>query len=46
MLTSVVFGSVDYPVDAKVRMSITGGSIALFDKDSKIRVGAGRLEFV
>ena len=46
MLTSVVFGSVDYPVDAKVRMSITGGSIALFDKDSKVRVGAGRLEFV
>ena len=44
MLTSVVFGSVDYPVDAAVRMDVTGESIVLFDKASGKRVSVGKLE--
>ena len=43
MLTSVVFGSVDYPVDAPVRMDITGSSIVLFDKATGRSVGFGRV---
>ena len=46
MLTSVVFGSVDYAVDAKVAMDIIGGSIVLFDKATNQNVGVGRVEFV
>jgi multiple sugar transport system ATP-binding protein len=44
MLTSVVFGSVDYPVDAAVRMAVTGENIVLFDKESGKSVGVGKLE--
>ncbi len=46
MLTSVVFGSVDYAVDAGVRMDIVGGSIALFDKTSGKSAGVGSLAFI
>ena len=45
MLTSVVFGSVDYPVDTQVRMDVVGDSIVLFDAESKKNVGVGKLEF-
>lgn len=44
MLTSVVFGSVDYPVDMEVRMDLTGDAIVLFDEAGK-RVGVGSVEF-
>ncbi len=44
MLTSVVFGSVDYPVDAAVRMAVTGENIVLFDRESGKSVGVGKLE--
>ena len=44
MLTSVVFGSVDYPVDTPVRLSMTGSRLALFDKASGNSVGTGSVE--
>ena len=45
IVTSVVFGSVDYPVEAKVRFDITGNSVILFDKATGDNVAIGRLEF-
>ena len=45
MLTSVVFGSVDYDVDAPVRMAVTGENIALFDAKSRANVGIGSVAF-
>ena len=44
MLTSVVFGSVDYPVDTPVRLSMTGSRLALFDKASGHSVGVVSVE--
>ena len=44
MLTSVVFGSVDYPVNAPVRLDVTGDRIVLFDAASGNRAAVGRLE--
>ena len=44
MLTSVVFGSVDYPVDAPVRMDVVGENIVLFDKETGKNVGVGSLQ--
>ena len=44
MLTSVVFGSVDYPVNAPVRLDVTGERIVLFDAASGNRAAVGRLE--
>ena len=44
MLTSVVFGSVDYPVDTPVRLSMTGSRLVLFDKASVNSVGVGSVE--
>ena len=44
MLTSVVFGSVDYPVDTPVRLSMTGNRLALFDKASGNSVGTGSVD--
>ena len=44
MLTSVVFGSVDYPVDTPVRLTMTGSRLALFDKASGNSVGVGGVE--
>ena len=44
MLTSVVFGSVDYPVDTPVRLSMTGSRLALFDKASGNSVGTGSVD--
>ena len=46
MLTSVVFGSVDYTVDAQVSMDVVGSDIVLFDQTNGKNVGVGRLEFV
>ena len=44
MLTSVVFGSVDYRVDAQVHMAVVGDSIVLFDKATSKSVSVGKLE--
>ena len=41
MLTSVVFGNVDYPVDMPIQLAITGNNIMLFDKQSGNAVGQG-----
>ena len=45
MLTSVVFGSVDYAVDAQVHMDIIGHDIVLFEDEGHRSVGVGTLEF-
>ncbi len=45
IITSVVFGSVDYPVDSHAAFDITGNSVILFDKATGDNVAIGRLEF-
>ena len=45
LLTSVVFGSVDYRVDTEVHMDVVGDSIVLFDKENGKNAGVGKLEF-
>lgn len=45
LLTSVVFGSVDYKVDEKVKIDFIGDSIILFDAETKDNIAMGRLEF-
>ena len=45
MLTSVVFGSVDYPIDSTVKMDVIGSHIVLFDKESGTNAGVGELKF-
>jgi len=35
---------VDYPVDARVRMEVTGENIVLFDRESTRQVGVGSLK--
>ena len=45
MLTSVVFGSVDYEVDSAVRMDIVGSDIVLFDGKTQKAAGSGRIVF-
>ena len=44
MLTSVVFGNVDYPVDMPINLSINGSGLMLFDKLSCNAVGQGSVE--
>ena len=46
MLTSVVFGSVDYSIDTPIRMDVTGEGIALFDKASGNSVASGSLQML
>lgn len=45
LLTSVVFGSVDYKVDKKVKFDFIGNSIILFDSETKENIAMGSLEF-
>ena len=45
MLTSVVFGNVDYPVDMPIRLAINGNGLMLFDKLSGNAVGQGSISF-
>ncbi len=45
MMTSVVFGMVDYPVDTAVRLEAEGDSIALFDKTGGQSLAFGTLSF-
>ena len=45
ILTSVVFGSVDYTIDKEVSFDFTGNSIILFDKETEANIAMGRLQF-
>ncbi len=42
-LTSVVFGSVDYPYLTELKFSFNGDGIILFDKNSGVKLCAGKL---
>ena len=44
MLTSVVFGNVDYPVDMPIRLAINGDGVMLYDKQSTNAVGQGSVK--
>ena len=43
ILSSVVFGAIDYETDAKIRFSITGDGILLFDRDTGRMITSGRI---
>ena len=43
ILSSVVFGAIDYETDAKIRFSIAGSGILLFDQDSGLMIASGRV---
>ncbi len=43
MLTSVVFGGVDYPVNSMVNYEIIGNGIILFDKETQNKISIGML---
>ena len=43
ILSSVVFGAIDYETDAKIRFSITGYGILLFDRDTGRMITSGRI---
>ena len=45
MLTSVVFGSVDYAMDTPLCLNIIGKGICLFDKEKGGRVACGEITF-
>ena len=40
-MTGVVFGSVDFPIDSKVNLDLTGDALVLFDKESGKSVAFG-----
>ena len=46
MLTSVVFGNVDYPVDAPINLTVNGDQLMLFDAKTGNAVGQGSLTFL
>ena len=46
MLTSVVFGNVDYPVDAPINLTVNGDQLMLFEAKSGNAVGQGSLTFL
>jgi hypothetical protein len=43
LLTGVVFGSTLFTIGSKVKLSITGDDILLFDRKSGKRIASGRL---
>lgn len=43
ILSSVIFGAIDYPVDTPLRFGISSGDILLFDKKTGELLSAGRL---
>ena len=45
MLTSVVFGNVDYPVDMPISLAVNGNGLMLYDKQSTAAVGQGSITF-
>ena len=44
IVTSVVFGSVDYPFNAEVKFEIVGNGVILFDAKSRNKLGMGSLQ--
>ena len=44
MMTGVVFGSVDFPIDSRVNMDLTGDSLILFDAETGQSVAYGSAE--
>ena len=46
MMTGVVFGSVDFPIDSAVNLDITGDSLILFDAASGRSVAFGSAKFL
>ena len=45
MLTGVVFGSVDFPIDSAVKLDLTGDSLVLFDAGTGSALGYGTVQF-
>ena len=43
ILSSVVFGAIDYETDAAIRFSISGSGILLFDRESGKNIAVGRI---
>jgi len=43
ILTAVVFGGVDYPVNSSINYEIVSKNIILFDKESSNRIGIGKV---
>ena len=43
ILSSVIFGAIDYEVDAKIRFSVSGSDILLFDKTTGKMISSGSL---
>ncbi len=43
ILSSVVFGAIDYETDAKIRFSVAGSGILLFDRESGKNTAIGKL---
>ena len=46
ILTSVVFGAIDYKVDTDIRIDFAGDNCILFDKKSGINLGFGRITVI
>jgi multiple sugar transport system ATP-binding protein len=46
LLTLVVFGAVDYPVDSEISVSFAGDNCVLFDRESGANLGLGKLTVV
>jgi multiple sugar transport system ATP-binding protein len=46
ILSSVVFGSIDFSIDQKIKYNIAGDGILIFDKESKKRIAIGSIEVV
>ena len=45
ILSSVVFGAIDYETDAKIRFGISGSGILIFDQETGGRLASGRVVF-
>ena len=46
IISAIVFGSVDYEVDKEAAITIIDEKILMFDKESRERIGIGRLELL
>jgi multiple sugar transport system ATP-binding protein len=46
LLTSVLFGSVDYPIDMAITLDFFGDKCLLFDKDSGEKLASGNIRIV
>ncbi len=46
IISSVIFGAIDYDVDEVVSCDITGNAVCLFDKESAKRIAVGGLKMV